>query len=247
MFLLSFLFLLSPLHLMSFMSLVSLPCILPLLPFSSTQYLHYLNIVLSDQGKNCEIGPIKWNLEELDKSGQNDISKLWHHFARFRLCWVSHFFNTTTSHSYIFHVYLPGRPRRNLLAGGAGQALLVVEAGLAPHHVHQEDLGSAPACTVQWMSVVIIIRWWMVGWQHSLCLLAHDDDDPCVLGTRMKNSIWTLSVEVKRESIQKSKPGQIFDSRFCHLKQAPLSPPTAWTWKMVKHAKKWLKLLMWEL
>ena len=169
MFLLSFLFLLSPLHLMSFMSLVSLPCILPLLPFSSTQYLHYLNIVLSDQGKNCEIGPIKWNLEELDKSGQNDISKLWHHFARFRLCWVSHFFNTTTSHSYIFHVYLPGRPRRNLLAGGAGQALLVVEAGLAPHHVHQEDLGSAPACTVQWMSVVII-RWLMVGWQHCACL-----------------------------------------------------------------------------
>ena len=86
MFLLSFLFLLSPLHLMSFMSLVSLPCILPLLPFSSTQYLHYLNIVLSDQGRNCEIGPKKRNLEELGKSGQNDISKSWHCLARFRLC-----------------------------------------------------------------------------------------------------------------------------------------------------------------
>ena len=86
MFPLSFMFLLSPLHPMSFMSPVSLPCILPPLPFSSTQYLHYLNIVLSDQGRNCEIGPKKRNLEELAKSGQNDISKSWHRLARFRLC-----------------------------------------------------------------------------------------------------------------------------------------------------------------
>ena len=31
-----------------------------------------------------------------------------------------------------------------LLASCAREALLVVEAGLAPHHVHQEDLGPAP-------------------------------------------------------------------------------------------------------
>ena len=54
MFLLTFLFLLSPLHLMSFMFLVYPPCILPLLSFSSTQYLHYLNFALSDH-INAEI------------------------------------------------------------------------------------------------------------------------------------------------------------------------------------------------
>ena len=47
-------FFLSPLHLMSFMFLVYPPCILPLLSFSSTQYLHYLNIALSDH-INAEI------------------------------------------------------------------------------------------------------------------------------------------------------------------------------------------------
>ena len=74
---------------------------------------------------------------------------------------------------------MPGRPRRNLLAGGAGQALLVVEAGLASHHVHQEDLGPAPAVDERGH------YWMMDGWFTTLCLLAHDDDDPYVLGTRI--------------------------------------------------------------
>ena len=33
---------------------------------------------------------------------------------------------------------------KNILASCAREALLVVEAGLAPHHVHQEDLVPAP-------------------------------------------------------------------------------------------------------
>ena len=144
---------------------VSFPFFLSHLPSTSTiSILRYLIISMQKL----------WNWAKKAKSGRTwqiwpkCYFKIMAPLGSFQTVLSEPFLQYYITFWYLPYVYLPVRPRRNLLAVGAGQALLVVEAGLASHHVHQEDLGSAPACMVQWMSVSIIR--WMVGSQHCACL-----------------------------------------------------------------------------